>query len=123
MRTKVFTLPTVAVLVRVGVVLVGASLLVACSTHHSGSSASADSGFVGAVHVNAPDIGSYRSDTELIRMGHAACDDFQSGASYEEIADRLRLQEGSHALPSQDLGVVISSAVEAYCPRFVPETS
>ena len=75
------------------------------------------------MHVDAPDITTYRSDTELIRMGHAACDDFQAGASYQEIADRLRLQEGSHALPSQDLGVVISSAVQAYCPRFVSDIS
>jgi hypothetical protein len=87
------------------------------------SNSAADSSFIGSVHVGAPDIASYRSDTELIRMGHAACDDFQSGASYQEIADRLTIQEGSHALPSQDLGVVISSAVEAYCPRFVSDVS
>jgi Protein of unknown function (DUF732) len=113
----------VAVLARVGVVLVMASLVAACTTQRHVSSSAADSTFVGSVHVGAPDIGTYRSDTELIRMGHAACDDFQAGASYEEIADRLRLQEGSNALPSQDLGVVISSAVEAYCPRFVSDVS
>jgi hypothetical protein len=84
---------------------------------------SADSAFVGAVHQGAPDIGSYRSDTELIRLGHAACDDFRSGASYEEIADRLLLQEGSKPLPSEDLGVVISSAVQAYCPKFESDVS
>lgn len=83
----------------------------------------ADPGFVGAVHQGAPDIGTYRSDTELIRLGHAACDDFRSGASYEEIADRLRLQEGHNPLPSEDLGVVISSAVQAYCPKFESDVS
>lgn len=92
----------------------------ACSRAQTSS---ADPRFVGAVHQGAPDIGSYRSDTELIRLGHAACDDFRSGASYEVIADRLRLQEGRNPLPSQDLGVVISSAVQAYCPKFESDVS
>jgi hypothetical protein len=94
-----------------------------CGSGRAPAPSGADSQFVGAVHANAPDIGSYRSDTELVRLGHATCDDFKSGASYQEIADRLKLQQGSHALPSEDLGVVITSAVQAYCPKFVSDIS
>ncbi|HVA75540.1 MAG TPA: DUF732 domain-containing protein [Acidimicrobiales bacterium] len=78
----------------------------------------ADQAFLGAVHVQAPDIGSYRSDVALVRLGHAACDAFRSGASYQELADRMVLLEGSHPLPSQDLGAVISSAADNYCPQY-----
>ena len=84
----------------------------------SGASSAADQSFVAAVHLIAPDIGSFRSDTQLIRLGHAACDAFRAGAGYQEIADRMGLLEGSHPLPSQDLGAVVTSAVDAYCPQF-----
>ena len=98
-------------------------LVAGCGSHSGGPPSAADSEFIDAVHQNAPDIGSFRSDTELVRLGHATCDDFRSGASYQEIADRLRVQEGSHPLPAQDLGAVITSAVQAYCPRFVSDIS
>lgn len=83
----------------------------------------ADSEFLSAVHVAAPDIGTYRDDTQLVRMGHAACDGFGAGASYVQLADRLALLEGSHALPSQDLGAVITAAADVYCPRFRSKVS
>ena len=83
----------------------------------------ADKAFLGAVHVEAPDIGTYRSDVALVRLGHAACDGFRSGASYEELADRMSLEEGRHPLPSQDLGVVISAAANNYCPQFISRVS
>jgi len=83
----------------------------------------ADKAFLGTVHVEAPDIGTYRSDVALVRLGHAACDGFRSGASYEELADRMSLEEGRHPLPSQDLGVVISAAAASYCPQFVSRVS
>jgi hypothetical protein len=54
----------------------------------------------------------------LIRLGHAACDAFRAGASYQELADRMSLLEGRNPVPSQDLGVVVTSAVDAYCPQF-----
>ena len=66
----------------------------------------------------APDIGTYRTGVQLIRLGHAACEDFGSGASYEQLADRLMLAEGSRPIPSEDLGAVIDAAVDAYCPQF-----
>jgi hypothetical protein len=84
----------------------------------SASSTTADTEFLSAVHSAAPDIAGYRSDTALIRLGHAVCDGFQAGASYEQLADRLALQEGGGALPSDDLGAVISAAVPAYCPQY-----
>jgi hypothetical protein len=88
-----------------------------CSRGAGGNSA-ADQAFVAAVHLGAPDISSFRRNTQLIRLGHAACDAFRSGASYQQIADRMGLLEGSNPLPSQDLGIVVSSAVDAYCPQF-----
>ena len=78
----------------------------------------ADQSFVAAVHLGAPDITSFRTDQQLIRIGHAACDAFRAGASYQEIADRMGQLEGRNPLPSQDLGVVVTSAVNAYCPQY-----
>lgn len=78
----------------------------------------ADKSFLSSVHIEAPDIGTYRDDVALARLGHAACDGFRSGASYQELADRMALLEGSHPLPSQDLGAVISSALDNYCPQY-----
>lgn len=96
--------------------VVGAVLATGCSSGVPNSAA--DRSFLGEVHVGAPEINTYRSDVALVRLGHAACDAFRSGASYEGLADRMALLEGSNPLPSQDLGVVISSAVDSYCPQF-----
>jgi hypothetical protein len=97
-------------------------LAAACGSHTT-SNGAADRQFLGAVHDAAPNIGSYRSDTQLIRIGHAACDGFRARASYEQLADRLTLEEGAHPLPSEDLGTVITSAVEAFCPQFDNQVS
>ena len=88
-----------------------------CGTAAPGRSA-ADAAFLSAVHTSAPDIASYRSDAKLIRLGHAACDGFRSGVSYTTLADRMALLEGRPTLPSDDLGTVITSAVQAYCPQY-----
>ena len=93
-------------------------LLAACGGGASAGPSSADQAFLSAVHVDAPDIGTYRTDVQLTRMGHAVCEVFGSGASYEELADRMTLQEGSNPLPSEDLGAVVDAAVDAYCPQF-----
>lgn len=74
--------------------------------------------FVQGVHSAAPDVSHYRNDTQLILLGKAACAGFSSGVSYEQLADRLVLTEGTNPLPSEDLGAVISSAVNAYCPKY-----
>ena len=109
----------VRLLVAAGLALV---LSGACGAH-SASNGAADSQFLSAVHDAAPNIGSFRTDTELIRIGHAACDGFSSHATYEQLADRLTLEEGNNPLPSEDLGAVITSAVEAFCPQFDDQVS
>jgi Protein of unknown function (DUF732) len=93
-------------------------VLGACGGGGGGAAVQKNQIFLSDVHVAAPDIGSYRTNVQLTRLAQAACDDFGSGASYEEIADRLALSEGSHPLPSEDLGAVIDAAVQAYCPQF-----
>jgi hypothetical protein len=92
--------------------------LAACGGGNSSAAAAANQVFLSEVHVAAPDVSSYRSDVQLERLGHAACDGFRSGASYEELADRLPLLEGRDPLPSGDLGAVINGAVGAYCPQY-----
>jgi hypothetical protein len=95
-----------------------ALLLGACGAKGGSAAALKDQLFLSNVHVAAPDIGSYRSNVQLTRLGQSVCDDFNSGASYEELADRLALSEGRKPLPSEDLGAVIDAAVQAYCPQF-----
>ena len=106
---------TVAV---VAVVLAGG-----CGSGSSAATSQADSAYLSQVHDQAPEIATYRSDTQLVRLGHAVCDGFAAGASYVELADRMALLEGSRPLPSQDLGAVITSAVDNYCPRYSDRTS
>jgi hypothetical protein len=60
-------------------------------------------------------------DAQLIRLGRAACDGFSSGVSYEQLADRLAVSESSASLPSvpaEDLGTVITAAVQIFCPKY-----
>ncbi len=74
--------------------------------------------FLNAVYSQAPDIGTYRTGTQLIGLGVAVCDDLRAGATVQQLADRLSLMEGSVALPPGDLGVVMSSAVTTFCPQY-----
>jgi hypothetical protein len=102
-------------------VVLAATAVLALAGCGGGSSPAADAAnqaFLAQVHVAAPDIGNYRSDVQLERLGHAACDGFRSGASYEELADRLALLEGSHPLPAADLGAVIDAAVDSFCTQY-----
>jgi hypothetical protein len=92
--------------------------LAGCGSGHASATGAADQAFLSAVHVAAPDVGQYRTDVQLTRLGHAACDGFRSGATYEQLADRLILLEGNDPLPTADLGTVIDAAVSAYCPQF-----
>jgi hypothetical protein len=89
-----------------------------CGHGNNQAAAQADQTFLAAVHGASPDIGSYRTDVQLTRLGHAVCDGFRSGASFQQLADRLVLLEGSNPLPSADLGTVIDAAVTAFCPQF-----
>ena len=102
--------------------LVAAALLVAgtvagCGSHPTTSPA-ADQAFVNAVYSQAPDIGAYRSGPQLLSLGQAICADLESGATVEQVGDRVPLLEGKVPLPPDDLGVVISAAVNKLCPKF-----
>lgn len=94
-------------------------LLLGCGAGNTAAARQKDQEFVQSVESAAPDISSYRDDTQLIRLGKAACAGFETGVSYQQLADRLILSEGTNPLPSEDLGVVISSAVNTYCPKYV----
>jgi Protein of unknown function (DUF732) len=93
-------------------------VLVGCGSGESAATKRQDQTFVNQVVSATPDATHYRSNTQLIRLGLAACDDFATGSSYEEIADRLALSEGSNPLPTEDLGAVITSAVDTFCPKY-----
>jgi hypothetical protein len=82
------------------------------------TSSAADQAFLQAVHLAQPDISTYRTDVQLARLGHAVCDEFAGGASFQALADRLNTLEGSNPLPSEDLGAVIDSAVNTLCPQY-----
>lgn len=105
----------------------GAGLLVAvalalgsggCGSGPSPATQQQNQQFVDSVVSAAPDVGHYRSDTQLIRLGRAACEGFASGVSYQQLADRLAVTEGSNPLPPEDLGAVINAAVQAFCPKY-----
>jgi hypothetical protein len=102
---------------------VGTALVVlgGCGGGPSVATQQEDQAFVNAVHSQASDISQYRNDTQLIRLGRAACDGFASGVSYEQLADRLAVSESSASLPSvpaEDLGTVITAAVQTFCPQY-----
>ena len=84
----------------------------------SGTASPLDQAYLSEVHGAAPDINTYRSDTQLVRLGHAVCDDFRAKASYQEVADRLSISAGSDTLPIADLGAVITAAADNYCPQY-----
>ena len=110
--------PIARVLAAVGVVALAGLAAGGCGVGGTGGNSQADQAFLAELHGSAPDIGSYRSDVALTRLGHAACDGFSAGASYQQLADRLVVAEGAHPLPSEDLGAVISAAAANYCPRY-----
>ena len=96
-------------------VLVG--VLAGCG-HHVASGSPSQKAFLDSVYSQAPGIGGYRSASQLVSLGQAICGDLESGASVQELGDRLPLVEGNVTLPPGDLGVVISAAVDVMCPKF-----
>jgi hypothetical protein len=96
------------------VLLVGA---VACGSSSPSAAARAEQqAFLGQVHDDVPTINHLRTDTQLLGLGHAACTEFEAGVSYEDLADRMSLQDGN--LPTSDLGTVITSAAEHLCSKY-----
>jgi Protein of unknown function (DUF732) len=102
--------------------LVAAGLLVGTACSACGGSAGLSSttrqSFLNTLYSQAPDIGSYRTGPQLVTMGQAVCADLEAGANIQEVADRVPLSEGSVALPTNDLGVLMSAAVGTICPKF-----
>ncbi|MGA3220304.1 MAG: DUF732 domain-containing protein [Acidimicrobiales bacterium] len=98
-------------------VVAGCALLAGCGRHVATNDQS-QKAFLDSVYSQAPGIGSYRTGLQLVSLGQAICGDLESGASVQELGDRLPLVEGNVTLPPGDLGVVISAAVDVMCPKF-----
>jgi hypothetical protein len=99
--------------------LVGVTMIVAaCSAAHpSAARKAAEQHFIDGVHFSATDIGKYQTDSQLVKLGNAVCDDFRANASTQQIADKME-QLGGRNLPPQDLGAIISTAVQDLCPAY-----
>jgi hypothetical protein len=72
--------------------------------------------FLAAVIDEIPAVTALRTETQLLRLGSAACAGFSSGVSFETLADTLAVNDG--ALPTVDLGTVITAAAEHLCPSY-----
>jgi predicted metal-dependent HD superfamily phosphohydrolase len=80
----------------------------------SAAARATDQRFVDGVHESATDISSYRTDSQLIKMGHVTCDGFRANANIEQIASLL--ERNAASIPPGDIGAVISTAVHVLCP-------
>jgi hypothetical protein len=101
-----------------GAVLAACAMLAGCGSSRSTTSPKANQAFLNSIYSQAPDIGSYRSGLQLLSLGQVVCSDLESGASVQEVGDRVPIDEGNVALPPGDLGIVISAAVDQLCPQF-----
>jgi Protein of unknown function (DUF732) len=104
--------------VLMGAMLAGSAMLTGCGSSRATTSPKADQAFLNSVYSQAPDIGSYRSSSQLLSLGQVVCSDLESGASVQEVGDRVPIDEGTVSLPPGDLGIVISAAVDQLCPQF-----
>ncbi len=102
--------------VLVFVVVAGAVLGGCGSSGPSPAEQAARQAFLAEVYTDDPSVGTYRSDTQLVLLGSAACDGFASGVSFQDLADHMALSDGS--LPTADLGAVITAAAEHLCPAY-----
>ena len=93
-------------------------LLVSACGGTGSATSQQDQAFLNEVDGQAPDISSYRTGSQLLSLGQAVCTDFESGASAQEVGDRIPLYEGSPLLPPADLGAVMSAAVDQLCPKY-----
>ncbi len=88
-------------------------LLAACGGSTGATSANRQA-FLSAVHQQAPDVGNYRSDSRVVALGQAVCNDLGAGVSVPDIASRL----SSPTLPTPDLGAILSAASQDLCPQY-----
>jgi hypothetical protein len=88
-----------------------------CSGGHQRAAALAvGQRFVDGVHNSATDISEYRTDSQVIKMGHVVCDGFRANANIEQIAGLL--ERTAADLPAGDIGAIISTAVKVLCPAY-----
>lgn len=90
--------------------------LAACSAQPSAARRAMDQHFVDGVHESATDIGQYRTDSQLVKLGHATCDGFRAHANIEQIAGLL--ERTASKVPAGDIGAIISTAVNVLCPAY-----
>jgi hypothetical protein len=65
-------------------------LAVACSSGHTSAAQRAtDQHYVDGVKESATDISRYRTDSQLVKLGHVTCDGFAAHAGIEQIAGQL----------------------------------
>lgn len=92
--------------------------ITSCSrTHLTPGQRSAERRYVDGVHISATDIGQFRTDSQLVKLGHVVCDGYRANANTQQVADLLE-RTGAKNLPPQDLGAVISTAVKELCPGY-----
>lgn len=104
--------------VTAGLLVLGGTAAGCGSSKPSTATRAQEQAYLNSVHETAADVNNYRTNTDLVRLGHAVCDDLRSGASYGTIADRLGTTQGASTLPSEDLGAVITSAARVFCPQY-----
>ncbi len=85
-------------------------------TSTSPAERAAERSFVATLHSDDPTVNEVRSDTQLLRMGAAACSGFAAGVSFYSLADNMAVHDGN--LPIAVLGDVITAAAEDLCPRY-----
>jgi hypothetical protein len=92
-------------------------LLCSCGAGSSSSAgAAADQAFLDTLHQQDPTINQLRSDTQLLRLGSAACAAFAAHVSFFSLADTMAVNDGN--LPPTVLGTVIKTAGENLCPKY-----
>lgn len=94
--------------------LAAGSLLLAGCGGRQGPSPAARAAFLTEVHSAVPQVGTYRSDVALVRLGEAACAELSAGASFSSVVEQLR----SSRLPTSDLGALIAAAATDLCPAY-----
>jgi hypothetical protein len=73
--------------------------------------------FVEGVHQSTTDVGRFRTDSQLVKLGHATCDDLRAHAGLQQIADILEAT-GSPSLPPGEVGAIMSAAEDDLCPAY-----
>jgi hypothetical protein len=77
---------------------------------------SADDAFLKALADNG--IYDNAGDADSIRNGHAVCEAFYGGDSYDDVAKYIL--KNTHTLTPTSVRVIITAAVGAYCPVVAP---